>query len=795
MARELFALFLVFWGLLLLLSLATYSQADPSLNHIVSSPASINNAAGFFGAYLSGMLVDFFGIASYLWAFGFIFAGGRNFIPGLTAMWWRWFGITIFGICLCAFASAVSMQIGDMSGGGFLGTSLYKVGWYYLRPTGATLLWLFLFLCSLQLTFGSTWADLLKRFQGLTMDRILKVLERHNRRYVLKGSGPHDDADEKGGAIGRKVSRLFRPKKKAESKPLALASDNDDPHVPELELTQHDAQAVSPAAIRVRQRMETPEESSGSVIIDERPVAPAGELLSPFPTMPVVESKAPKAAPKVAVKPPAKGRVQLPKLDLLSDHTSDMNRTPKEVLESKGRMLIETLADFGLQGELQRITPGPVVTMFEIKPAPGVKVSRIANLSDDLAMALRALSVRIQAPIPGKDSVGIEIPNEHREIVCLRELIGAEVFRKSDLPLTLAIGKDISGVPFATDLAKMPHLLVAGATGQGKSVFINSVLMSLLYRTTPDELKLLLIDPKRIELAVYADMPHLVHPVVTDMSQAKNALDWAVHEMDKRYEAMAVLGVRNIIGYNDKLKAMGEDRPEEYAALESMPYLVIIIDELADLMLTAAKEVETSIVRLAQLARAAGIHLILATQRPSVDVVTGLIKANFPCRISFQVTAKHDSRTILDTVGAEHLLGKGDMLFKAGGGRLQRMHGAFVSDEDVVSVVSFWKGQMPPSYKVDFAEWGNEGTGDFGGMDGNGGPMGAVSDDPMYNDCVSFVMQQGKASISLIQRRFRIGFNRAARYVEQMEQDGIIGAADGSKPRAVIGAPAGRDDF
>lgn len=796
MARELFAMFLVFWGLLLLLSLATYSQADPSLNHIVSSPASINNAVGLFGAHLAGMLVDFFGIASYLWAFGFIFAGGRNFVPGLTAMWWRWFGITIFGICFSTFASAVSMNMGDMRGGGFLGTSLYNVSWYFLRPTGAILLWLFLFLCSLQLTFGSTWSDLLKRFQGLTLDRILKFLERHNRRSVLKENATELD-HEHGESTVKRIRRLFRPKRKSESRALMLAGDTDDTGIID---TRPEPQPVVakrvPAAERTRE-VSSPKpaaESASSIIIDERPEAPAGELLAPFPTGPVTETK-PKATPKAVAPAPVKGKVQLPKLDLLSDHASDMHRTPKDVLEAKGRMLIETLADFGLQGELQRITPGPVVTMFEIKPAPGVKVSRIANLSDDLAMALRAISVRIQAPIPGKDSVGIEIPNEHREIVCLRELIGAEVFRKSDLPLTLAVGKDISGVPFATDLAKMPHLLVAGATGQGKSVFINSVLMSLLYRTTPDDLKLLLIDPKRIELAVYADMPHLVHPVVTDMSQAKNALDWAVHEMDKRYEAMAILGVRNIIGYNEKLKGLGEERPEEYAALEPMPYLVIIIDELADLMLTAAKEVETSIVRLAQLARAAGIHLILATQRPSVDVVTGLIKANFPCRISFQVTAKHDSRTILDTVGAEHLLGKGDMLFKAGGGRLQRMHGAFVSDDDVVSVVNFWKKQLPPSYKVDFAEWGNEGTGDFGGMDGNGGPMGAVSDDPMYNECVAFVMQQGKASISLIQRRFRIGFNRAARYVEQMEQDGIIGAADGSKPRTVIGGPAGRDDF
>jgi S-DNA-T family DNA segregation ATPase FtsK/SpoIIIE len=349
----------------------------------------------------------------------------------------------------------------------------------------------------------------------------------------------------------------------------------------------------------------------------------------------------------------------------------------------------------------------------------------------------------------------------------------------------MAIGKDISGIPTVADLAKMPHLLVAGATGAGKSVCINSILMSFLFKARPEEVQLLLVDPKRIELAVYADLPHLVHPVVTDMAHAKNALDWAVHEMDKRYEAMARLGVRNVTGYNQKIESFGDAVPAEFCDLEKLPYLVIIIDELADLMLTAAKEVETSIVRLAQLARAAGIHMILATQRPSVDVVTGLIKANFPCRISFQVTSKHDSRTILDTVGAEHLLGRGDMLFKPGGGRLQRMHGAFVSDEDVAAVVEYWKERQAPSYRVDFSEWGSPSADDSGI---NGGAGDSLGDDPVYAEAVQFVMSQGKASISLIQRRFRIGFNRAARYVEQMEQDGIIGPADGSKPRTVIGA-------
>lgn len=479
-----------------------------------------------------------------------------------------------------------------------------------------------------------------------------------------------------------------------------------------------------------------------------------------------------------------KARVPLPPLDLLGEVPAAVGRTPREALEAKGRSLMTCLTDFGIQGELVGITPGPVVTMFEVRPAPGVRVSRIANLSDDLALALKAVAVRIQAPVPGTDTVGIEIPNDVRETVHLRELIGARAFNDSKSLLTLALGKDIAGRAAVADLATMPHLLVAGATGAGKSVGINSIILSLIYKARPDEVKLLLVDPKRVEMAIYADLPHLVHPVVTDMPLAKNALEWAVKEMERRYEDIAKAGVRNIADYNAKLATLGDSRPDGMEGLEFMPYMVIIIDELADLMLVGAKEVETSIVRLAQLARAAGVHLILATQRPSVDVVTGLIKANFPCRISFQVTSKHDSRTILDTVGAEHLLGKGDMLFKPGGGKFQRMHGAFVSDNTVQAVADYWRSHLAPDYRVDFSDWGAQDSGDFGGFSGNGG--GDIASDPMYLEATEFVRQQGKASISLIQRKFRIGFNKAARLIEQMEQDGIVGPADGSKPRLVI---------
>ena len=494
---------------------------------------------------------------------------------------------------------------------------------------------------------------------------------------------------------------------------------------------------------------------------------------------PAAPSGRPTAAPEKRPRAP----IPLPSLDLLSLPSKDAPRVRREDLEARGKALMECLKDFDIQSELVRITPGPVVTMYEVRPAPGIRVNRIANLSDDLALALKAIAVRIQAPIPGSDTVGIEIPNDDREIVNFRELASSEDFRKGCGPLTMILGKDIAGRPFMADLTRMPHLLVAGATGAGKSVCLNGILLSLLYRTQPEEMRLLLVDPKRIEMAMYADEPHLIHPVVTEMSEAKNALDWAVHEMDQRYEAMARMGVRNVASYNQRLASYNGQLPPDLADLEPLPYLVIVIDELADLMMTAAREVETSIVRLAQLARAAGIHMILATQRPSVDVVTGLIKANFPCRISFQVTSRHDSRTILDQAGAEHLLGRGDMLFKPSGGRLQRLHGPFLSDEEVQNVVGYWKHHLVPSYKVSFADWNTDSA---AGGNGGGSGAGDVASDPLYAEVQAFVTEQGRVSISLIQRRFKIGFNRAANMVEQLEADGIIGPADGSKPRAVV---------
>jgi len=469
-------------------------------------------------------------------------------------------------------------------------------------------------------------------------------------------------------------------------------------------------------------------------------------------------------------------------LDFTKDVLKEQIQEEKEEIESGyfedlSNRLIACLKDFGIEGELLNIKPGPVVTMFEFRPAPGIKISRIAQLNSDLALAMKAIAVRIEAPIPGKDYIGIEIPNKKRKVVYFREIVESEVFKKHKGGLPIILGKDIQGNPRVEDLSKMPHLLVAGATGAGKSVCLNSIIISLLIRFSPEEVKFLLIDPKRIEMASYAGLPHLIHPVVTEMELAKTSLEWAVFEMEQRYDLMAKVGVRNISAYNEKVKK-GE---LEEMQVSPMPYLVLIIDEMADLMLTVGKEAEAYIIRLAQLARAAGIHLILATQRPSVDVVTGLIKANFPARIGFQVTSKHDSRTILDTVGAENLLGKGDMLFKPAAGRIQRLHGAYISDGEINRVIEFWRKKFPEQQHLDFKEWKMEKEEDNSSAVGDG-----VCDDPMYKDAVKFVMEQGKVSISMPQRYLRIGFNRAARFVEQMEKDGIIGPQEGSKPRIVL---------
>ncbi len=480
---------------------------------------------------------------------------------------------------------------------------------------------------------------------------------------------------------------------------------------------------------------------------------------------------------------PKKGRFKLPPLDLLDPGPGPAPPEQAEALRATSRVLEEKLADFGVQGSVREVAPGPVVTRFEFKPAPGVKISKVAGLADDLAMVMRAKSIRIVAPIPGKAVIGIEIPNPVREMVALRELLSAPVYQKATSRLTVAVGKDILGQPVVTNLARMPHLLIAGATGAGKSVFMNCLALSILYRSTPEQVRILMVDPKRIELSAYSDIPHLLYPIITSPKEATAGLRWAVREMERRYELLAELGVKNIESFNRRLEDKGpiptpegiDNNGREF--LEPLPYVLVFIDELADLMMVSSKEVEGLITRLAQMARAAGIHLILATQRPSVDVITGLIKANFPARISFKVASRVDSRTILDQQGAEHLLGSGDMLFVPPDTTgVSRLHGAFVSEEEIDRVTRFWKEQAPPEYDESVVAAASE---DGDGEDGAG-------DDELYPEAVALVRESGQASISYVQRRLKVGYNRAANLIEQMERDGIVGPSEGSRPRQVL---------
>ena len=475
---------------------------------------------------------------------------------------------------------------------------------------------------------------------------------------------------------------------------------------------------------------------------------------------------------------------------LLEAPASTSSHQTDEILESQSRVLTSSFQNFGIPGKVTEVHPGPVITMYEFEPGPGIKVARIVNLAHDLAMALKATSVRIVAPLPGKSTVGIEVPNPVRETVTFQEVLTSDVYTRSRSKLTIALGKDIFGRPFVADLKTMPHLLVAGATGAGKSVGLNSMLLSLLFSAHPDEVKLLLIDPKVLELQVYDGVPHLLRPALTDPKSAARGLSWVLQEMERRYQLLAEHGVRNIQSYNTKIAEKGVDRPprgvesdlpldedqDDNIASEPLPYIVVVIDEFADLMMVAPKEIEEKITRLAQMARASGIHLILATQRPSVDVVTGLIKANFPARIAFQVSSKTDSRTILDANGAEALLGLGDMLYLAPGtGRLVRLHGSYVSDEDVRRVVEYVKAQAGPDYSDE-------------------APLQApdmfeddTERDEVYERAREIVLSSGQASASLIQRRLRVGYPRAARMIEQMEEEGLVSAPGRDGRREVLG--------
>ncbi len=582
----------------------------------------------------------------------------------------------------------------------------------------------------------------------------------------------------------------FEPAQDQEAAPRAAWRD-----IPPLDADDDEPPLAAPAQAesRVQSRVQVPAPAP----------APASRVVPPAPPAKPGRRAGREAQPDLL----DRGEYELPPLALLNEpKKGQVAPISEDALEQNARLLEGVLEDFGVKGEIINVRPGPVVTLYELEPAPGTKSSRVISLADDIARSMSAISARV-AVVPGRNAIGIELPNQRRETVYFRELIGSQDFERSTLKLALSMGKTIGGEPVVAELAKMPHLLVAGTTGSGKSVAINTMILSLLYRLTPSQCRLIMIDPKMLELSVYDGIPHLLTPVVTDPKKAVVALKWAVREMEDRYRKMSKVGVRNIDGFNARVaeaRAAGEvitrtvqsgfDKEtgeilyqQEEMPLDTLPYIVVIIDEMADLMMVAGKEIEGAVQRLAQMARAAGIHVVMATQRPSVDVITGTIKANFPTRISFQVTSKIDSRTILGEMGAEQLLGQGDMLYMAGGGRINRIHGPFVSDEEVERVVNHLKRQGAPQYLDAITREEDEG-GSEEGDDGavfDKGDFGEEGGD-LYEQAVKVVLRDKKASTSYIQRRLQIGYNRAASLMERMENEGVVGPANHAGKREIL---------
>ncbi|HEU4685778.1 MAG TPA: DNA translocase FtsK 4TM domain-containing protein [Nitrospira sp.] len=775
--REVIGVILIALSLLTLLSLLSFVPGEPkavaTAGSVTSAPT--HNLIGSAGAVFSSVLFSLIGGAAYLFPILLGLMGARCFTQSDLSIRLRNAGASLVALLfLSAFLHLEVMAVPTISSGlvfrgqagGLFGQVLADGLRAYFASTGAHILIIAGFVVAMLLTTPLSLAQLAVRLPEWTRGLVDRW------RAIIPLPSMSDPAVEP-----RKTPKPRKPKTIRAVIEEALPASDDVPSVP--------APVIQP------------------------PAPPVSEMAEPAPADPEPEPPAVRRQLKA-------GDYELPDpAELLTDPTGTLSKISEEELKAQSEVLAKALLSFGVEGKVTEVRPGPVVTMYEFEPAPGTKVARIVNLADDLALAMKAISLRIVAPLPGKSVVGIEVPNPYRETVSMKEVLLSDAFSRARSKLTLALGKDIFGAPLTADLKTMPHLLVAGATGAGKSVSLNTMLLSLLFCARPDEVKLLLIDPKMLEFQTYEGIPHLLRPVITDAKSAARGLTWVVQEMERRYKLLAEAGVRNVDAYNHKvagaqgLSGEGEgakpDQPElpiqflsegeRLAAGESaipdgspgscsppptppepLPYIVVMIDELADLMMVAPKDVEDKIARLAQMARASGIHLVLATQRPSVDVLTGLIKANFPARIAFQVSSKTDSRTILDANGAEALLGRGDMLYLASGtGRLMRLHGCFVSDDDVRRVVDFVKKQALPTYNQELQSLKQEDAKE------------EAAQDEVYEQAKELVLSTGQASASLIQRRLRVGYPRAARMIEQMESDGLVGAAGRDGRREVIG--------
>ena len=740
-------------SLMLLISLGTYSPTDPAPFFKAGTTGPARNFIGPIGAFLAELLVpQLFGLAALLLPLVLGWVGWSLFwCRPFDAPYTKGAGLLLL---LLSTTALLAMAVGTVSYGGeplraggatgellsgALIGSFNRTGAYILLATGLFVAIIlstqFSFAAALSLA-GAVLVDRTRAAAAAWVRfRAARDKERMRREVIRK----HTQKEKEPEAGDESVPRVRKAR-------LPSAAEDDVPPPPP-------ARPAGPVAAPAQQTIA---------------FTPAARDVTPEP----------KAKKAVAPEPPAKrGAYVIPPTTILDEWKGDVAMDKVKLFE-KARTLQSKCQEFGVMGSVVEIHPGPVVTTYEFKPDAGIKYSKIVALADDLALGLEAESIRVDR-MSGRGTVGIEIPNEVREMISLREILEGEAFRKASGRLTLALGKTVGGEPNVTDLASMPHLLIAGATGTGKSVGLNCMIASILYKATPDEVRLILIDPKRLELGVYEDIPHLLAPVVTDPKIASNVLKWAVTEMEKRIRKLANEGVRNIDQYNNVMRA---ERPAPAAGEEEarpLHYIVIVIDELADLMMVSSHEVEESITRLAQMARAVGIHLILATQRPSVDVLTGLIKANFPSRISFRVAARVDSRTILDSIGAEHLLGKGDMLFlPPGSARLTRIHGAFVSEQEIARLTSYLRKTGKPAYDETVGK--TERSADTAEL---------TDRDELFDEAARFILQSGQASTSMLQRRFRIGFSRAGRLIDLMERDGIIGPADGSKPREILVAP------
>ncbi|KTD39381.1 cell division protein FtsK [Legionella nautarum] len=769
-------------ALFVLLSLSTYELSDPSWSHVSKGSAEVANAGGQVGAYIADTFYFVFGYLAFLlplcaaYVAWLILKDHRALkIVNKPAICLRGSGLIFLMIGGCGLLS-LEPQIEPLdayhSAGGVLGSFVSDGFEYALNLQGASLLLFAILLVGVTLLTGLSWIHAVESLGSYALAGVAWI----GRGFMLssrlfKGQLTNFKKAEKpkAGSLAESKLPAINPKKEAS---LSSAKDKGK-SLPILIPT------LSPT------------------LNTETPTAP---LLAPK-VVPVIEPAMPtlKSAPAVKGARPTKSLPQqsqpvagLPSLSLLDKGQPGkaMGGYTHQELESLSREVEQHLLDFGIQADVVAVHPGPVITRFELQLAAGIKVSKLSALAKDLARSLSVTSVRVVEVIPGKTVVGIELPNQHREMVRLSDVLSADVYQQAHSALTLALGVDIAGHPMVVDLAKMPHLLVAGTTGSGKSVGINAMILSLLFKSTPEEVRLIMVDPKMLELSVYDGIPHLLTPVVTDMKEAASALRWCVGEMERRYRLMAAMGVRNLAGFNTKIsEAIAKGEPlvdplwkpihsvdEAAPELQTLPYIVVIIDELADMMMVVGKKVEQLIARIAQKARAAGIHLILATQRPSVDVLTGLIKSNIPTRMSFQVSSKIDSRTILDQQGAEQLLGHGDMLYLApGSGAPLRVHGAFVDDKEVHRIADDWRSRGTPEYIDEITQISDHSEG--GGFAEEG--QNTEEADPLYDQAVEFVIQTRKASISAVQRRLKIGYNRAARLVEEMERTGIVGPLDG----------------